>query len=88
MLIIVAVHVIAVVIAHQHLARSARNLRAARTSEYPWLVAMVAYTMLSLWLIAQPLVEEGHGSKASTSRPVPVTTEVTAAPNNLARISR
>lgn len=33
-------------------------LAAARRSDYPWLVAMVAYTMLSLWLLAQPLVKE------------------------------
>ena len=48
----------------------------ARTSEYPWLVAMVAYTMLSLWLIAQPLVEEGHASKASADPVVPAVTQV------------
>jgi hypothetical protein len=28
-----------------------------RRREYPWLVAMVAYTMFSLWLIAQPLAK-------------------------------
>lgn len=56
--VIIAVHVIAVVLAHRHLARNGSDRRAARVSEYPWLVAMVAYTMLSLWLIAQPLVKE------------------------------
>lgn len=56
--VIVAVHVIAVVLAHRHLGRRGADQRAARASEYPWLVAMVAYTMLSLWLIAQPLVQE------------------------------
>jgi hypothetical protein len=74
--IIVAVHVIAVVLAHQHLAHRARSLRAARNSEYPWLVAMVGYTMLSLWLIAQPLVKEGHASKAAEPK---APTMVTAA---------
>lgn len=58
--VIVAVHVVAVVLAHRHLGRRATSVRAARSSEYPWLVAMVAYTMLSLWLIAQPLVHEGQ----------------------------
>jgi hypothetical protein len=77
-LIIVAAHVIAVVLAHQHLARSARTLRAARASEYPWLVAMVAYTMLSLWLIAQPLVEEGHESQETASHVVSATLDARA----------
>ena len=80
-LIIVAVHVIAVVLAHQHLSRSARTRHMARTSEYPWMVAMVAYTMLSLWLIAQPLVEEGHASKESADPVVPAVTQVTARPS-------
>jgi hypothetical protein len=79
--IIVAVHVIAVVLAHQHLSRSARTRHMARTSEYPWLVAMVAYTMLSLWLIAQPLVEEGHESKESAVPAAPAVTQVTARPS-------
>ncbi|MCU1601171.1 MAG: hypothetical protein JWO22_1880 [Frankiales bacterium] len=54
--VIVAVHVIAVVLAHRHLARSAPDERIALRSEYPWLVAMVAYTAFSLYLIAQPVV--------------------------------
>ncbi|MDT5036567.1 MAG: hypothetical protein QOE03_1752 [Micromonosporaceae bacterium] len=58
---IVAVHVLAVVLAHRHLTRTAPDERAARSSEYPWLVAMVAYTMFSLTLIAQPLVRENSG---------------------------
>jgi hypothetical protein len=40
---------------------------------------MVAYTMLSLWLIAQPLVEEGHASKASADPVVPSVTQVLTA---------
>jgi heme/copper-type cytochrome/quinol oxidase subunit 2 len=57
-IVIIAVHVTAVVIAHRHLARTGRTAQRARRSEYPWLVAMVAYTMLSLWLLAQPLTKE------------------------------
>ncbi|MCA1711514.1 MAG: hypothetical protein LC789_07720 [Actinobacteria bacterium] len=53
---IVGAHVLAVVLAHRHLHARADGERAAVRSEYPWLVAMVAYTMLSLVLIAQPLV--------------------------------
>jgi hypothetical protein len=56
--VIVAVHVGAIVVARRHLERRALDSVAARRSEYPWLVAMAGYTMLSLWLIAQPLVKE------------------------------
>lgn len=52
---IVGAHVLAVVLAHHYLGRRAPDRRAARASEYPWLIAMVAYTMVSLVLIAQPL---------------------------------
>jgi hypothetical protein len=55
---IVAAHVLAVVLAHRHLAAKAADDKLAERSEYPWLVAMVAYTMVSLTLIAQPLVTE------------------------------
>ena len=55
--VIIAVHVVAVIIAHRHLSTSGRDEIAARRSEYPWLVAMVGYTMLSLWILAQPIVE-------------------------------
>ena len=58
MAVIIAVHVIAVVVAHRHLARAGTTELKARRSEYPWIVAMIGYTMLSLWLLAQPLVKE------------------------------
>jgi hypothetical protein len=63
---IVAAHVLAVIIAHGHLRRQAADERSGRRSEYPWLVAMVGYTMVSLVLIAQPLVTENGsaGGKA------------------------
>jgi hypothetical protein len=56
--VIVAVHILAVVLAHRHLGGTANSEAEARRSEYPWIAAMVAYTMLSLWLLAQPLVKE------------------------------
>jgi hypothetical protein len=56
--VIVAAHVVAVVLAHRHLAGTPVPAREARRSEVPWLVAMVGYTMLSLWLLAQPLMEQ------------------------------
>ena len=57
--VIVTVHVVAVVLAHRHLATVAPDERRAVRSEYPWLVAMVAYTVFSLFLIAQPLTSSG-----------------------------
>lgn len=59
--VIVVAHVIAVVLAHRYLGRTASTVTLARRSEWPWLAAMVGYTMLSLWLLAQPLVESGGG---------------------------
>jgi hypothetical protein len=57
LVVIVAVHVYAVVIAHRHLLRIGADRKLELRSEYPWLVAMVGYTCLSLWLLAQPLTE-------------------------------
>jgi hypothetical protein len=54
-LAIVVVHVVAVVLANNRLRARAADESRARRSEYPWLVAMVAYTVFSLVLIAQPL---------------------------------
>ena len=60
--VIVAVHIVAVVLAHRSLARVGRTERTARRAEYPWIIAMVAYTSLSLWLLAQPLTGAKTGS--------------------------
>lgn len=68
---IVIAHVLAVVLAHRHLGRRSAHARAARRSEYPWLIAMVAYTMASLVLIAQPLTEERSGSTPTATTPHP-----------------
>jgi hypothetical protein len=57
-IVIIVVHIIAVILAHKHLGSATRDRARARRSEYPWIAAMVAYTMLSLWLLAQPLVKE------------------------------
>jgi hypothetical protein len=73
--VIIAVHVIAVVIAHRHLSSVGRDELAAQRSEYPWLVAMVGYTMLSLWLIAQPLTKE---TSTTSALPTPAPAAVTA----------
>jgi hypothetical protein len=54
---IVTGHVIAVWVAHVTASSVFRDSRAAGTSQYPMLVLMVCYTMLSLWILAQPIVE-------------------------------
>lgn len=54
---IVAGHVIAVYVAHVVALREYRDRRAALRSQLPMLVLMVGYTMVSLWIIAQPIVE-------------------------------
>ena len=56
--LIIFVHIAAVVLAHRVLTQASRSVAAARRSEWPWIVAMVGYTMTSLWLLAQPLVQE------------------------------
>ena len=54
---IVLGHVLAMYLAHRlALARFAEP-RTARRSQYPLAVLMVAYTMVSLWILAQPIVE-------------------------------
>jgi hypothetical protein len=67
--VIITVHVIAVVIAHAQLSRRARDSASALRSEYPWLIAMVAYTAFSLFLIAQPLTQESGSATTVSSTP-------------------
>lgn len=67
-LLIIGVHIAAVVQAHRYLGRAARTVRLARRSEWPWIAAMVGYTMTSLWLLSQPLVEE-HAPTARVPAP-------------------
>ena len=50
-------HIIAVYSAHVIALRSLRDRRAALMSQYPMLALMVGYTMVSLWILAQPIVE-------------------------------
>lgn len=66
--LIVLVHIAAILIAHRHLGHAAERRgrtvaldarRQAKLAEWPWIAAMVCYTMSSLWLLAQPLVAEG-----------------------------
>jgi hypothetical protein len=54
---IVLGHIIAVYVAHVVALREFPDKRAALRSQIPMLVLMVGYTMVSLWIIAQPIVE-------------------------------
>jgi len=53
---IVAGHVAAIVLAHQHALRDAP--RRSVVAGLPMVALMIAYTVLSLWIIAQPIVVE------------------------------
>jgi hypothetical protein len=44
------------VLAHVAAVRLFASARAAAASQIPMVVLMVAYTMLSLWILAQPVV--------------------------------
>ena len=54
---IVVGHVLAVYLAHVMAIRVYRSLRAAMLSQLPMLVLMVLYTMTSLWILSQPIVQ-------------------------------
>ncbi len=60
---IVTGHIIAVYLAHAVALRTLGDplgdRGAALRSQYPMLALMVGYTMLSLWILAQPIVESG-----------------------------
>jgi hypothetical protein len=54
---IVLGHVLAMYLAHRLALARFADPRTARRSQYPLAVLMVAYTMVSLWILAQPIVE-------------------------------
>ena len=55
-ILIVVGHVMAVYLAHVVALREFGERRAAVVSQVPLLALMIAYTMLSLWILAQPIV--------------------------------
>jgi len=54
--VIVLGHVLAMYVAHRLALERFSEPQTARRSQYPLAALMVAYTMLSLWILAQPLV--------------------------------
>ncbi len=55
--VIVVGHMVAVYLAHRIAMRTFDDRRMAIASQYPMLLLMVLYTMVSLWIIGQPIVE-------------------------------
>jgi hypothetical protein len=51
-------HIVSVVVAHSIAMRIFPNARAATLSQLPFLVLMVGFTACSLWILAQPVVNE------------------------------
>ena len=64
-------HMIAVSLAHLIAMRVLRDRALALRSQYPMLVLMVGYTIISLWILAQPIVEGGEHEAAAANTPVP-----------------
>jgi hypothetical protein len=58
---IVAGHVLAMYLAHRLALARFSDARIARRSQYPLAALMVGYTMVSLWILAQPVVEAAPG---------------------------
>ena len=56
---IVVGHIISVFLAHAIALRTFKDRRIALRSQLPMLVLMVGYTMVSLWILAQPITEPG-----------------------------
>lgn len=55
--LIVSGHVIAIYIAHVAALQLLRNPKLAMRSQYPMVVLMILYTIFSLWILSQPIVE-------------------------------
>jgi hypothetical protein len=56
---IVLGHIMSVYVAHRISVRAMANYGVALRSQYPMVILMVVYTAISLWIIAQPIVNSG-----------------------------
>ena len=56
--LILAGHVVAVYLAHVVALRLLRQPRLATRSQYPMVALMILYTVFSLWILSQPIVEQ------------------------------
>jgi hypothetical protein len=67
---IVVGHILAVYLAHRVALRTWRTQRSVLRSQYPMVVLMLGYTMISLWLLAQPIVDHGESTaRMATASP-------------------
>jgi hypothetical protein len=71
---IVIGHIIAVYLAHAVAIRVLKDHRRALRSQIPMLALMVGYTMFSLWILAQPIVET-TGSSVTLISSVPTSAD-------------
>jgi hypothetical protein len=77
--LIIAGHVIAVYLAHVVSLRLLRNPRLAIRSQYPMLALMILYTVFSLWILSQPVVEN-RKNEVTVAEGVPQPTPTETAP--------
>ena len=54
---IVTGHIVGVYISHVVGMRKLQDVKLTLKSQYPMIVVMILYTVISLWIMAQPIVE-------------------------------
>lgn len=64
--LVVGGHIIAVYVAHVIALRLLNDKKRALKSQYPMLALMVLYTVSSLWILSQPVVQENKSQSASS----------------------
>ena len=77
--LIVAGHVIAIYLAHVAALRLIQDPRLAMRSQYPMVALMMLYTVFSLWILSQPIVEM-RNNEATTAEGAPQPTPTETAP--------
>ena len=76
--LIVTGHVVAVYLAHVASLRLVRSPRLQNRMQYPMLALMICYTVFSLWILSQPIVEQRKNeAKPTESVTQPASTEET-----------
>jgi len=78
--LIVAGHVLAVYLAHVATLRLVRSPRLQNRMQYPMLALMICYTVFSLWILSQPVVEK-RKNEAVPAENVSEPTPTEAAPS-------
>jgi hypothetical protein len=73
--LIVAGHVVAISLAHLIALRLLQDPRLTIRSQYPMLALMLLYTVFSLWILSQPVVEENKVAEAPPEEVITVPPE-------------